>query len=877
MVEKYSNFLKVILFFVFLFCVSATSYGQCAGEDNNVTICNVSDSSNQTVSLFDLLKGSPVPGGEWTDDDDAGGLDVTSGILNAQLIRQSGVYHYTYTVEGLPLCPDNSATITLTIGGYSGITSPNVSVCSAVETFNLFSAFNGVGMGPHSNGQWHNDTTNRNVGAVINVENIQGTFQFTYTMPAIGTCPAMSSTAIITIFRSPEPGDPRSLSLCGTDGLAAYTNYDLNNLLIGQDADGVWFDLSNTGELTSSTDHFVDLQKIYNTKGDGIYSYSYKVASTNPICSDRETIVRIRLEKKLDFTGAKVEIDPPYLCEKNIATATYSVKITKGPAAIPNTTYFVTYRVSGPNAATETITANFINGVLIFPIKSDYFQQIGHFTVSILNIVAENSFRSCTNIINNLSGELIIYPIPDLAGAKIVQAVTCQGADATVQISDAAKVADGIYQITYNLSGANTVSGQIARVTFAGGIANDFVIPGILNAKSGTTEIAITAIALVATPCENAADLKGNLLINPLPNASNLKIQINDVCFGSPVTAAVSGLGSLTNVKLSYLLSGSNTSTIQTIDLTATGGNASFVIPADLLLNLGSTTATVTNLTNNITNCGVNVSGVANTFLLNPIPVAPTSLDQSFCKSDKATIASLEPKGAQYKWYISATDTTPLAETYLLKEERYWVRQTISNCPSDPTMITVTLTDMPAPELNSDGQNFCGTDLPTIADLSINTNVPSSIVWYDAPENGNILPSTTLLRENITYYGFDFDTTTGCLSSKSLSVIPDLTDCNTVPDTFFVPDGFSPNGDGINDTFVIPDIDFLYPDYTLEIFNRYGNGMYRSYKNKPGWDGINYETQGLSHGVAPNGVYFYILNFNKGNKPPQQGRLYLNR
>ncbi|MNG37779.1 hypothetical protein D3C84_1252340 [compost metagenome] len=53
--------------------------------------------------------------------------------------------------------------------------------------------------------------------------------------------------------------------------------------------------------------------------------------------------------------------------------------------------------------------------------------------------------------------------------------------------------------------------------------------------------------------------------------------------------------------------------------------------------------------------------------------------------------------------------------------------------------------------------------------------------------------------------------------------------------------------------------------------------MYRSYKNKPGWDGINYETQGLSHGVAPNGVYFYILNFNKGNKPPQQGRLYLNR
>lgn len=53
--------------------------------------------------------------------------------------------------------------------------------------------------------------------------------------------------------------------------------------------------------------------------------------------------------------------------------------------------------------------------------------------------------------------------------------------------------------------------------------------------------------------------------------------------------------------------------------------------------------------------------------------------------------------------------------------------------------------------------------------------------------------------------------------------------------------------------------------------------MYRGGKDKPGWDGINYETSGISHGIAPNGVYFYIIHFNKDNKPPKQGRLYLNR
>ncbi|MNX32621.1 hypothetical protein D3C86_628330 [compost metagenome] len=401
-------------------------------------------------------------------------------------------------------------------------------------------------------------------------------------------------------------------------------------------------------------------------------------------------------------------------------------------------------------------------------------------------------------------------------------------------------------------------------------------MPGILNSQSGTGEIKITNITHVISQCTNSADLKGTILINPLPNVPTLRIQINDFCFGSPVTASVSGLGSLTDVTLSYVLTGSNLAAVQTVTLTATNGSASFVVPAGLLINTGSTTINVTNLTNNSTTCGINVTGVADPFSLNPIPVAPTAGDLSFCKSDRATIASLEPKGTQYKWYNSPTLTTPLANTYLLKEENYYVTETTLNCTSSATMITVTLKDTPAPELNPEGQNFCGLDAPTLADLSNNTNVPSSVVWYDAPEKGYVLPPTTALVDQRKYYAFDFSTE-GCLSYDYTEVTVSLTDCDVVPPDFFIPDGFSPNGDGVNDVFVITNIDFLFPDYQIEIFNRYGNGMYRGGKDKPGWDGINYETQGLNHGTAPNGVYFYVIHFNKGNTPPKQGRLYLNR
>ncbi|HEU4496649.1 MAG TPA: gliding motility-associated C-terminal domain-containing protein, partial [Flavobacterium sp.] len=60
------------------------------------------------------------------------------------------------------------------------------------------------------------------------------------------------------------------------------------------------------------------------------------------------------------------------------------------------------------------------------------------------------------------------------------------------------------------------------------------------------------------------------------------------------------------------------------------------------------------------------------------------------------------------------------------------------------------------------------------------------------------------------------------------------------------------------------------------IYNRYGNLMYKGNRNTPDWDGRGNKAA-VSDGMAPNGVYFYIVNFNKGNKPPKQGRLYLNR
>ena len=102
----------------------------------------------------------------------------------------------------------------------------------------------------------------------------------------------------------------------------------------------------------------------------------------------------------------------------------------------------------------------------------------------------------------------------------------------------------------------------------------------------------------------------------------------------------------------------------------------------------------------------------------------------------------------------------------------------------------------------------------------------------------------------------------------------DLTGCADIR----IPDGFSPNNDGVNDTFEIDNLAELYPKFTLEIYNRYGNKVYQGDINTPNWDGTASEGGiKLGNNLLPTGVYFFIINFNDGSRKPLQDRVYLNR
>ncbi|MDH3382412.1 MAG: gliding motility-associated C-terminal domain-containing protein, partial [Flavobacteriaceae bacterium] len=100
----------------------------------------------------------------------------------------------------------------------------------------------------------------------------------------------------------------------------------------------------------------------------------------------------------------------------------------------------------------------------------------------------------------------------------------------------------------------------------------------------------------------------------------------------------------------------------------------------------------------------------------------------------------------------------------------------------------------------------------------------------------------------------------------------------------FIPEGFSPDGDGVNDTFEILGLVSKYPNFKLEIFNRWGNLLYDYQHNgntmnePPWWDGLSNKKGAISKGEGlPSATYFYVIYFNDGVKKPQSGWVYIKR
>jgi len=256
--------------------------------------------------------------------------------------------------------------------------------------------------------------------------------------------------------------------------------------------------------------------------------------------------------------------------------------------------------------------------------------------------------------------------------------------------------------------------------------------------------------------------------------------------------------------------------------------------------------------------CAHDTSMVLSAFYDQPVAQFTVSPD-TLCQGTDNVFdnTSYAPNGTINSWTWTFGDgTTQTTENPVKKYNQagnYTVTLVVKNtagCTSEPFSQDVLVYLQPVIDA---GPSFVVAEGTTI---TLNPTVNSSNVDFTwTPSAGfsdpNTLRPSIVATQNQTYTL----TATGdgnCTATDTLTV--------KILRPVNIPNSFSPNGDGINDTWNIPNLGD-YPGSSVEVYNRYGQVVFQSSGYGTPWNG-NYKGSPL-----PFGTYYYIITLKNGFAP----------
>lgn len=239
--------------------------------------------------------------------------------------------------------------------------------------------------------------------------------------------------------------------------------------------------------------------------------------------------------------------------------------------------------------------------------------------------------------------------------------------------------------------------------------------------------------------------------------------------------------------------------------------------------------------------------------VVNPSPTASTSFSTTnLCTGD--TVQLQASGGATYLWSpvsdLNASNiSNPRAYPVLTTMYKVIVSNNF-NC-LDSAEVEIVAIEKPLAD--------AGPDKITVAGLPVQLTGTASgqnISFFWTP--GQFLNDPLLLQPlssplNEIEYTLHVVSADGCGTATDIVKVFFYND-------IFIPTAFTPNGDGLNDTWDIPAL-AAYPNFELSVFNRYGEIVFHASKTPKPWDG---RFKGLEQ---PNDVFIYMLKLNEPSRP----------
>lgn len=832
------------------------------GTNNSLSLCINSTPHN----LFDSLGGNPEPGGVWSP-----ALASGSGVFDP-LLDAAGVY--TYTVKGVLPCGDSSATVTVSVNPeVDAGTNGNLTLCSNESPINLFDSLGGT---PQTGGTWTPALASGS-GLFDPAQDAAGVY--IYTVFGIDPCADASATVTVEVIPEANAGTNGNLVLCNSD-----SPQNLFDSLGGTpQTGGTW-----SPALASGTGMF-------DPRVDAAGIYTYTVKGTSP-CGDASATVEVTINQGVDpgisgtleICSGSAPADLFDILGGNPQTGgTWSPALASGTGVFDpsvDTAGVYTYTVLGDapcGNASATVT------VIIDPL---------------LDAGTNGSLTICENeapkdLFNSLggtpetggiwapalaSGTGVFDPLQDAEGSYTYTVTTdCGQVSATVEVTKNPAANSGIngtLSICFNDVTPVDLFDSLGGTPESGGTWSPALASGS-GIFDPTRDTAGTYTYTVpgSSPCGNSSSTV-KVTIDAAPQAGldgQLTLCVND----APINLfnKLGGTPTVGGTWSPALTSGSDIFD-PTLDhqgtYTYTVINACGVDSATVTININPQ-PDITGLTLSANDIcldnaiDIYVSGATQItdgnylviYQLSGVNTIEETVTVNFSNGNTIIVVPANQ--------LTASGVTTFTIIDLINP--------VTNCGISPVAyptVDFNINQVETLGLIEDGNQFCADENATITDLTNRLIGADIITWYDAAENGNTYTAETVLKDGVTYFASNMNDE-GCISSARLAITVSIKSCD--PLDIIIPDGFSPNGDNINDDFFIRNLRELYPNFQLQIYNRYGNVLYKGDNNTPNWDGRSNQGREVGSGVLPVGVYYFILELKDANNKTIQGRVYLNR
>jgi len=244
-------------------------------------------------------------------------------------------------------------------------------------------------------------------------------------------------------------------------------------------------------------------------------------------------------------------------------------------------------------------------------------------------------------------------------------------------------------------------------------------------------------------------------------------------------------------------------------------------------------------------------------FTILPLPTQPniTTTDSVICENENYVDIYTNPI-VNVSWLRNPTDTPFLvdANAYLPQNsdielgDNYFFAYVVDNygCFSPYDSINIVKVDNSNMFADNDVEICLGSE------VTIGANGAYSYYWPNI-DNGSAEQTVTVQPNVLTNYLVILKDINGCEVFDTITVsIKDPSECDIEINT-----AFSPNGDGVNDTWIIKSIEG-YPENIVYIYNRWGDVVAKieNYDNQQNvWNGENQ----LTNNIVATGTYFYVV------------------